>query len=156
LFGELVEAAHWIAAWLMRFRSEFKWNPGWAPVTEHKRLMFQKDRERGEARNDKFELGRFDEFYHFIAHAKTDGIGGMARKVITSETVRDMCELRRIKFPYDENRFNKILERAGIKKGPDLRVDGALKRMYALDDDMLGKPDKEWKEELAKSINQNI
>ncbi len=70
--------------------------------------------------------------------------------------VREISAVRNIKFPYDENRFNKILERAGLVKGPDLKVDGVIKRLYAVEPAMVGQPEKVWREELAKSINGHL
>lgn len=156
LYGELQTSAAWIGAWLMRFKPQFKWNPGWAPVTEHKRLMFEKDRERGEARSDKFELGKYDEFYHFVCYARNEKIGGFARQVVTGETIRAICEHKKIKFPYEEPRFDRILKRAGFHKGPVVKHDGAYKRCYALDESWLAKSDKEWLAELNRSINEAL
>ncbi len=156
LYDELLTQSAWIAAWLMRFKPAYDWNPGWAPVTEHKRAMFEKDRERSENRSDKYELGKYDDFYHYIDWARRDNFAGLGRKVVTAQTIRDMCEAKHIKFPYQTARFDKILARAGILKGPDLKVDGELRRLYCTVPEMLERPDAEWKSELMKSINNQI
>lgn len=153
LYGELETSPEWVGAWLMRFKPKYEWNPSWAPVTAHKRLMFEKDRERSEARSDKTELGRYDEFFHFLNYAKMEKVGGFAREVVAAETIREICELRRIRFPYDVKRFDKLLEKSGFHKGPEFKVDGIVKRCYATEPTWLAKGEKQWKEELAKSIN---
>lgn len=156
LYGELADSAAWVGAWLIRFKPKYKWNPGWAPVTEHKRVMFEKDRERSEARSDRTELGKYDEFYHFMCYARNEMIGGFARKVISGETIRSICEHRRIKAPYDESRYDKILKRAGIHKGHVVKHDGTYKRCYTTDETWLQKTEKEWAAELSTSINESI
>ena len=152
---EMKKKAEWIGAWLMRYEPKYRWSPSWAPITEHKRKMFEKDRERQETRTDKYELGKYDEFFHFIDWAAKDRVGGFARKVITSEVIREICDNRRIKFPYSEARFNKILERAGILRGPDVELDGEIKRLYTTHPEMLCKPDKAWRDELKANLAQS-
>jgi hypothetical protein len=156
LFQEIVDRPEWVGAWLMRYTAVHNWNPGWAPITEHKRVMFEKDRERAESRSDKYELGKYDEFFHFVEWARKDKVGGFGRLVVTGQNVREMCENKHIKFPYQAARFDKILERAGLLKGPDLLIDGEFKRMYTSDPDMLAKDDKEWRAEYSKSINGKL
>jgi hypothetical protein len=152
LFAEINENAAWIGAYLMRYQPQYKWNPGWAPVTEHKRLIMERDRERAEHRADKFELGKFDEFYYLMQWAKEEKIGGFIRKVVTGEICRDIAVQHRVKYPHESSRFDRLLERAGIKPGPRLKVDGSWRRFYSLDDEMQGKPDEVWKSEYSKSL----
>lgn len=153
MFDELRDRPEWVAAWLMRYRSPVPWNPGWAPITEHKRKMLEKDRERSENRADKYELGKFDEFYHLIRWAREDRFALFRRKVVTADGIRSLCEDRRVKFPWDPTRFEKILEKAGLVKGPAVTMDNQLRKTYAVVPEMVGKPVAEWKKELLASIN---
>jgi hypothetical protein len=153
LFEELNSRAEWVAAWLMRFKSASPWNPGWAPITKHKRRMLEKDRERSENRADKFELGKFDEFYHLLQWAIQEKIGLFARPVQTGEAVRSLCDARRVKFPWDPGRFERILEKAGMMKGPTLTIDGQLKKTYTCDAEMLGKSTSEWLAGVKAPLN---
>jgi hypothetical protein len=151
---ELHVKPEWIGAWLMRYKSPVPWNPGWAPITKHKRRMLEKDRERSEVRADKYELGKFDEFYHLIRWAVEEKIGLFARSVQTADTIRSLCEARRVKFPWDASRFDRILEKAGLHKGPTLTVEGQLKKAYTTDESFIQKDTKEWLEALKSKINQ--
>lgn len=153
MFDELKDRAQWIAAWLMRYKSPVEWNPGWAPITKHKRLMLQKDRERSEARADKYELGKFDEFYHLLKWAVDERFALMHRSVCTEESIRDFAEHKRVRFPWDANRFEGLLERAGLAKGPQIKVDNVMKRMWAVDHSMVGKKPVEWRNALRETIN---
>lgn len=150
---EIAHRAHWVGAWLMRFKPKYVWDHSWAPITEHKRVMLQKDRERSENRQDKYEVGKYEKFYSVIRWAKSDKIGAFARKVISSEAIRELCEARRTDYPYDEARFDKILLKAGLLKGPTVRVEGSIKRLYAIDPEMEGKPDSVWKTELQTRLD---
>ncbi len=156
LYDELTTHAHWVGAWLLRFTSSHHWLRGWAPVTEHKRAMFETNRERSEIRNDRREIGKFDDFYNWIGTAMRDKVGAFARQVISSDLVREVSEARRIRYPYDEKRFDKLLVRAGLHRGPDLTVDGAIRRCWASGEEWVGKPDSDWKAELTRSINGGI
>lgn len=153
LFDELNSHGEWIAAWLLRYESPVPFNPGWAPITKHKRRMLEKDRERSENRADKYELGKFDEFYYLVQWAIEDKIGLFARTVQTADGIRDLCEARRVKFPWDASRFDRILQRAGLHKGPSIVVDGQLRKAYTTDPDMLEKSATEWVAAAKTAIN---
>jgi hypothetical protein len=153
LFDELSSNAAYIGAWLMRYKSEAPWNPGWAPITKHKRRMLEKDRERSENKADKYELGKFDEFYHLVRWAMEEKIGLFARPVQTAEGIRGLSEARRVKFPWDIGRFERILEKAGLMKGPVILLDGQPKKTYTSDDKMIGKSVSEWTKAAKESIN---
>lgn len=154
LFDELNSSADWIGAWLMRFKSPCAWNPGWAPITSHKRKMLEKDRERSENKADKYELGKFDEFYHLIKWAAEEKIGLFKRPVQTSEGIRSLCEARRVKFPWDATRFNRILEKAGLYPGPNVTVEGALKKTFSPDENYVGKDSSFWLKGLKMPLNE--
>jgi hypothetical protein len=153
LFDELNENAAYIGAWLLRFKSPCPWNPGWAPITKHKRRMLEKDRERSENRADKYELGKFDEFYHLVRWAIEEKIGLFARRVQTAEGIRELCEARRVKFPWDMGRFERILEKAGLFKGPVIVVEGQMKKTYSANPEMEGKPATDWIKASKEPIN---
>jgi hypothetical protein len=153
LFDELSVNAAYIGAWLLRFKSPSPWNPGWAPLTKHKRRMLEKDRERSENKADKYELGKFDEFYHLVKWAIEEKIGLFARRVQTAEGIRTLCDARRVKFPWDMGRFERILEKAGLKKGPPIVLEGQPKKTYTSDPDMLDKPTGEWLKAAKEAIN---
>lgn len=155
LYGELRDRAEWVGAWLMRYKSKATWNPGWAPMTKHKRLMLEKDRERSENRTDKYELGKFDQFYHMLNWAKEEKIGGFARSVITSEIIRSICENRKVPYPYDPARFDRLVEKAGLIKGPAITIDGELKKAYTTDPLMVGKSTAEWTAAAKKPMNES-
>jgi hypothetical protein len=150
---ELMHRAAWIGAWLMRYRPEFKWNPSWAPVTAHKRLMLEKDKTRSENRSDKYELGRFDEFYHVVRWAIAEKVGALSKQVFSSDQIRSICEANRVKFPFDAVKFEAILAKAGVLKGPSLRIDGRQRVLFTVDKEWLSKPNDAWKEEFRKSFN---
>jgi hypothetical protein len=153
MFDELMGKAEWVCAWLMRYKSPVPWNPGWAPVTSHKRRMLEKDKERSENRSDKFELGKFDEFYHLVKWAMDEKIGLFARPAQTAEGIRELCDHRRVKFPWDGRRFESLLEKAGLLKGPNITIDGQLKKTYTADPEMLTKPSSAWTAALKAPIN---
>lgn len=155
LYDELKINASWIGAWLMRYKSPCSWNPGWAPITKHKRRMLEKDKERSENRADKYELGKFDEFYHLIKWAVDEKIGLFARRVQTAEGIRGLSEARRVKFPWDMGRFERILEKAGLQKGPPLMIDGQLKKSYSNDEEMQSKSVGEWTKAAKEPINES-
>jgi hypothetical protein len=153
LFDELNARGEWIAAWLMRFESPVSWNPGWAPITKHKRRMLEKDRERSENRADKFELGKYDEFYHLVRWALSEKIGAFAREVVTSENIRAISEAQRVKFPWDPGRFERILEKAGLFRGPTITLEGQLKKTYSANKDLIGKGSDVWTAEAKVPLN---
>jgi len=153
---ELRNRAGWIAAYLLRFRAKHHWNPSWAPITAHKRLMMEKDRSRSENRSDKFELGRFDEFFHMLKWAMSEKIGALRRKVFTAEQIRGIAEANRIKFPYDTVKFESILLKAGIITGPSIKMDGVAKKLYTPDKEMLETPVSNWKVELNSSLDSEV
>jgi hypothetical protein len=153
LFDELNHRAEWICAWLMRYKSPSTWNPGWAPITAHKRRMLEKDRERSENRTDKYELGKFDEFYHLVKWAIEEKIGLFGRRVQTAEGIRSLCEARRVKFPWDMGRFERLLEKAGMHKGPTVQIEGQLKKTFTCDDTMIDQPTIEWTKAAKEPIN---
>lgn len=148
---ELVHRPEWICAWLMRYKSPVPWNPGWAPITAHKRRMLEKDRERSENKNDKFELGKFDEFYHLIKWAIDERFGLMAGRVVSTETIRGFADHKRVKFPWSASRFEHLLEKAGLIKGPPLTVGNVAKRVYAIDPTIMDAPTSEWIKALKDS-----
>lgn len=150
---ELVHRAEWIAAWLLRYKSPVPWIPGWAPITKHKRRMLEKDKERSENRADKYELGKFDEFYHLIKWAIEEKIGLFARPVQTAEGIRQLCEARRVKFPWDTARFDRLLEKAGLHKGPAITIEGNLKKSYTTDTSFLEKSVGDWTSAAKAPIN---
>lgn len=151
---ELIHRAEWIGAYLMRYQAKFKWNNSWAPITHHKRLMLEKDRIRTENKSDKFELGRYDEFYHLVRWALEEHIGGMARKAYSGEVIRSIAEAQRVRHPYDMEKFESILKKAGIHRGPTIKIDGSPKRIYTHQAEMLEQPTDVWKAELRASINE--
>jgi hypothetical protein len=114
--------------------------------------MLEKDRERSENRADKYELGKYDEFYHLVKWAMEEKIGLFSRRVQTSEGIRELCTARHVKFPYDVGRFERLLERAGLSKGPNIVLEGQLKKTFTADKEMLDKPTAEW----AKAAKENI
>ena len=150
---ELVHRASWIGAWLMRYESPAHWNPSWAPMTAHKRLMLEKDRERSENRSDKTELGKFDEFFHFVMWGLDEKQALFRRKVIKADDLRGFCERSRIRFPYDPGRFERILEKAGLRKGPILTIDGQPTKVFAIDLSYLERPVADWIKELKISVD---
>jgi hypothetical protein len=154
LFDELNANAEWIGAWLMRYKSPVPWNPGWAPITAHKRRMLEKDRERSENRTDKYELGRFVDFFGLIKWCIEDKIGAFARPVVTTDGIRAICDARQIKFPMIPSQFNNLAIRAGLIQGPDIILEGRLVKTYTTDDKLLEKPSSEWVEILNQPINQ--
>jgi hypothetical protein len=145
LFDELAERAQWIGAYLMRFEPDFRWNPSWAPITAHKRLMLEKDRTRSENRADKFELGRFNEFYHLVRWAMAEKIGAMGRDCFSAEQIRGIADAQRVKFPYDIEKFESLLQKAGVHRGPTLKIDGSPKRLYTPLKEMLVAPNDAWR-----------
>ncbi len=153
LFEELKANAEWISAWLIRYKSPVPWNPGWAPITSHKRRMLEKDRERSENRTDKYELGKFDEFYHYVRWGMEDKRGVFARQVQTSSGIREMVSYAKIKFPWEPGRFERLLEKAGLKKGPVITIDGQLHKTYTQDESMIGKPLEVWIAANKEPIN---
>lgn len=142
---EMHNRAHWIGAWLMRFKPEFKWNPSWAPVTDHKRAMFVKDRERTENKRERFQLGKYEEFFQFVNYGKTERRGCFAKKAYTSDQIREFCDARRIRYPYEIGRFEEILEKAGIFRGPVVKHEGEQLRLYSDDLTMKDLKDSDWK-----------
>jgi hypothetical protein len=115
--------------------------------------MLEKDKERSENRADKYELGKFDEFYHLVKWAMEERIGLFARRVQTAEGIRSLCDARRVKFPRDMGRFERILEKAGLQKGPVINLDGQLKKTYTFDLSMLERPVSEWIKAAKEAIN---
>lgn len=153
---ELANRAAWIGAYLIRFRPRYKWNPSWAPITAHKRLMLEKDRARSENRADKFELGKFDEFFHLLRWAMTEKIGAMGKVVFSADQIRSIADAQRVKFPYDMDRFESILKKAGIHRGPSLKIDGSPKRLYTPDPEMLKQENAVWREQMKNSLQGDI
>ncbi|MGD9713958.1 MAG: hypothetical protein AB7V46_18155, partial [Thermomicrobiales bacterium] len=66
--------------------------------------------------------------------------------------IREIAEQRRVRFPYEPDRFEKILERAGIKAGPPIVIDGQRRKVYSTDDEMQGKPESEWIAEHSRAL----
>ena len=152
MFEELQERAEWVCAWLMRYESPVPWNPGWAPITAHKRLMLEKDRERTENKNDKFELGKFDEFFHFIDWMSSERQHIFARKVVSADKIREMAKVQGVRCPWSKVRFDYLLEKAGLIIGDPIEIKGQMISVYAVDPVMVGKPAKDWVKELQVDI----
>lgn len=150
---ELAERAEWIAAYLLRYRAKFHWNPSWAPITAHKRAMLEKDRQRSEVRQDRTELGRFDEFFHLVRWALAEGVGALRRKVFTADVIREIADARRVKYPYDVAKFEGILKKAGVHRGPVVKIDGHVKKFYTSDETWLERPETDWREEHKSQLN---
>ena len=151
---ELAKRAAWIGAYLLRYRAKYKWNPSWAPITAHKRLMLEKDRTRSENRADKYELGRFDEFYHLLRWGVSEKIGALGRTCFSSEQIRSLADAQRVKFPYDSDKFDNIVRKAGIHKGPSIKIDGSLKRLYTTKEAMLEEKNEVWRAELKNGLRE--
>ena len=154
MFEELNTSAEWIGAWLLRYESPSPWNPGWAPITKHKRRMLEKDRERSEARADKYDLGKFDEFYHFIKYAMDEKVGAFIRPIVTTENIRDICSAHRVSYPHDQARFKSILLKAGLFSGPDITIEGRLKRTFVVSEEYVQKSNTELAALLKQPLNQ--
>jgi hypothetical protein len=153
---ELAERAAWIGAYLIRFEPQHRWNPSWAPITAHKRLMLEKDRTRSENRADKFELGRFNEFYHLVRWAMAEKIGAMGRRCFSAEQIRGIADAQRVKFPYDLEKFESLLKKAGVNRGPSVKIDGSTKRLYTPDEKMLAEPVESWKNEMKTAMEGEV
>ena len=151
LFHEISANAEWIGAFLMRYQTKHKWNPGWAPVTEHKRLIMERDRERAEHRADKYELGKYEDFYYLMQWAREEKLGGFIRGVVTGELCREIARQHNVKYPHESARFDRLLERAGIVGGRRVRVEGKPIKLYALNPDFLEMDDAEWCREIQRS-----
>lgn len=149
---ELVHRAEWICAWLMRYKSPVKWNPGWAPITAHKRVMLEKDRSRSENKSDKYELGKFDEFYHLVKWAMDEKFGFMSHRAVTADDIRGFSEEKRVRFPWDSARFDKLLEKAGLKKGPTITTKEGIKKLWATDDSLEFGTSRDWLDALKGSV----
>jgi hypothetical protein len=150
---ELRHRAMWIGAWLMRYKAEFKWNPSWAPITAHKRVMLEKDRTRSENRTDKYELGRFDTFYHVVRWAISEGIGAMSKPVFSAEQIRLICEANRTLFPFDTAKFEAILKKANVFKGPMIRQQNRNHQLYTSDAAWVERPKADWTKAYSESVN---
>lgn len=154
LFEEIAQRPEWIGAYLMRYQPSYQWNPGWAPVTEHKRLIMEQDRERAERRADRFELGKFDEFYYLMQWAKEEKVGGFIRGVVSGDLCREIANQNRVKFPHETARFDRLLDRAGIKAPRRIKDEkGNPVKIYALDPEFLEKKDEEWRKEYLRSLS---
>lgn len=150
---ELVERPEWIGAWLMRYKPKFKWNPSWAPITEHKRKMFEKDKERAETRTEKYELGRYTEFYHFLNYAREQKLGCLSREVFTRPQLKSIIEANHIKFPYDKAKMEGLLNRAGIYRGPKIQIDGVQEQMYVFGKELVNADPALIKKKLKENID---
>jgi hypothetical protein len=151
LFHEIATKAEWIGAFLIRYETQHQWNPGWAPVTEHKRLIMERDRERAEHRADKYELGKYEDFYYLMQWAREEKLGGFIRGVVTGELCREIARQHNVRYPHESARFDRLLERAGIVGGRRIHVDGKPIKVYSLGDTFLAKKDEEWVTELQRS-----
>jgi hypothetical protein len=154
MFAEIAQRPEWIGAYLMRYQPRYLWNPGWAPVTEHKRLIMEQDKERAERRADRFELGKYDEFFYLMQWARDEKLGGFVRGVVSGDLCREIANQHRVKYPHETARFDKLLDRAGLQ-GPRRIKDqeGNPVKVYALDPEFLEKPDEEWRREYLRSLS---
>ena len=148
---ELKQNAAWIGAFLLRFKPKFKWNPSWAPITAHKRLMLEKDRTRTEAREARADLGKNNEFYETLRWMVTEGIGIFSKKVVTTLQIRSFCEANRIKIPAKLEDFQKILKKLGYEVGPRIEFQKRVHQVYVSDPDILGDEAK-IRQELNRSV----
>lgn len=154
LFEEISQRPEWIGAYLMRYQTQHLWNPGWAPVTKHKRLIMEQDKERAERRADRFELGKYDEFYYLMQWAKEEKVGGFIRGIVSGDLCREIANQHRVKYPHESARFDKLLDRAGLR-GPRRIKDseGNPVKVYALDPGFLDMKDEEWRKEYLRSLS---
>mgnify|MGYP000381766255 CR=1 FL=1 len=155
LFEELTHRPEWITAWLMRYKSPVEWNPGWAPITAHKRRMLEKDRERSENKNDKFELGKFDEFYHYVKWAVDERVAFMKGRVVTAEAIRSHAEAAKLRFPWSSTRFEALLQKAGLIKGPSATVQNVPTKLYSVDHSLANATSDEWMKALKQPIKSD-
>jgi hypothetical protein len=148
---ELKQKAAWVGAYLIRFEPKFKWNPSWAPITAHKRLMLEKDRARTEARETRADLGKNNEFYETLRWMMAEKIGIFGKKVLTTLQIRSFCEANRIKIPAKRDDFQRILAKLGFHAGPVIEFQKREHQVYVSDPTII-KDEKRIREELNRSI----
>lgn len=153
---ELVHRPEWIGAYLLRFRPKYKWNPSWAPITQHKRKMLEEDRIRSEARNEKYELGHNVQTVKYIQFALSFKEGCFNRKVFTFNQIKDMIESAGLKSIYDEETMTTIMDKTTAIKC-DHRVEnekGVSEACWTSSEEFRSAPSQVLAEQIKKKTDE--
>ncbi len=152
---ELIHRPQWVVAYLLRYKARYKWNPSWAPITAHKRLMLEEDKIRSEARADKSELGSSAKTIGFIKFCLQYQVGCFGRRVFSFTQIKATLESDNKEVPYEEEKMTGLMKRAGVTKcDHKVLVNGISEPCYTADPEMFSAPTEVLNDEIKRKTNE--
>lgn len=151
---EMVNRPQWVAAYLIRYKAQYKWNPSWAPITKHKRLMLEEDRVRSEARAEKNDVGGYTKTLGYLKWASEYREGCFSRNIFSFNQIKALVETEGHNFPFKVENVDGMMKAIGaFKCDHKVKVDRIPEPAYTFLEKFVSAPTEILNQEVHKSTD---